>query len=87
MEGAEVIIKKASEFGEAEVWMNERLNRAAPGAIADFLTAFSEDSSSEELEDYGTGLLNSVLKTKPVKKQKKQQVRASVGVSVFATIR
>mmetsp|Transcript_41149 Transcript_41149/g.74002 ORF Transcript_41149/g.74002 Transcript_41149/m.74002 type:complete len:638 (-) Transcript_41149:1944-3857(-) len=73
MEGAEVIIKKASEFGEAEVWMNERLSRAAPGAIADFLTAFSEDSSSEELEDYGTGLLNSVLKTKPVKKQKKQQ--------------
>eukprot|EP00873_Tetraselmis_striata_P010150 jgi/Tetstr1/430414/TSEL_020224.t1 len=72
-EGADVIVKKASEFGEAEVWMNERLSRAAPGAVADFLTAFTEGQSSEELEDYGTGLLDSILKTAPTKPAKKQK--------------
>ncbi|KAK9816689.1 hypothetical protein WJX72_003731 [[Myrmecia] bisecta] len=38
----EVIVKKAKEFGAAEVWMNERLMRAAPGCFADFITAFEE---------------------------------------------
>ena len=33
---------QAKEFGEAEVWMNERLMRAAPGRFADFVTAFEE---------------------------------------------
>jgi serine/threonine protein kinase len=37
-----IIIKKATEFGEAEVWMNERIMRAAPGVAATFITAFSE---------------------------------------------
>jgi hypothetical protein len=37
-----IIIKKATEFGEAEVWMNERLNRAAPDSCATFLTAFPD---------------------------------------------
>ena len=34
---------QAKEFGEAEVWMNERLMRAAPQYFAEFITAF-EDS-------------------------------------------
>lgn len=33
---------QAKEFGEAEVWMNERLMRAAPGRFAEFVTAFEE---------------------------------------------
>lgn len=37
-----IVIKKANEFGEAEVWMNERLSRAAPHAIATFLTAYAD---------------------------------------------
>lgn len=37
-----IIIKKASEFGEAEVWMNERLARAAPMSCATFLTAYPD---------------------------------------------
>ena len=37
-----IIIKKASEFGEAEVWMNERLARAAPSSCATFLTAYPD---------------------------------------------
>ncbi|PSC67135.1 Serine threonine-kinase chloroplastic [Micractinium conductrix] len=38
----EVIVKKATEFGEAEAWMNERMMRWAPKAVAEFVTAFSE---------------------------------------------
>jgi len=37
-----VVVKKATEFGEAEVWMNERMMRAAPQAVARFITAFSD---------------------------------------------
>lgn len=37
-----IIIKKANEFGEAEVWMNERLARAAPTSCATFLTAYPD---------------------------------------------
>ena len=35
-------MKKATEFGEAEVWMNERMMRANPGVAAKFITAFSD---------------------------------------------
>ena len=31
---------QANEFGEAEVWMNERLMRSAPKGFASFVTAF-----------------------------------------------
>jgi serine/threonine protein kinase len=37
-----VIAKRATEFGEAEVWMNERVARAAPGAAAAFVAAFPD---------------------------------------------
>lgn len=37
-----IILKKATEFGEAEVWMNERMMRAAPGVAARFITAFED---------------------------------------------
>ena len=33
---------QAKEFGEAEVWMNERLMRAAPHQFAEFVTAFED---------------------------------------------
>ncbi|WIA41568.1 hypothetical protein OEZ86_008933 [Tetradesmus obliquus] len=35
-----VIVKKAKEFGEAEVWMNERMSRTAPASCAQFLGGF-----------------------------------------------
>ena len=35
---------QAKEFGEAEVWMNERLMRASKRKFAEFLTAFEEDT-------------------------------------------
>ncbi|KAG2452996.1 hypothetical protein HYH02_002333 [Chlamydomonas schloesseri] len=37
-----IIIKKAKEFGEAEVWMNERMSRVAGHHVAEFVTAFDE---------------------------------------------
>lgn len=39
-----VVVKKATEFGEAEVWMNERLTRAAPRHIAQYIGAFNDDN-------------------------------------------
>lgn len=38
------MLPQAKEFGEAEVWMNERLMRVAPSYFAEFITAFEEDS-------------------------------------------
>ena len=35
---------QAKEFGEAEVWMNERLMRASKRKFAEFLTAFEEEA-------------------------------------------
>lgn len=43
----EIILKKATEFGEAEVWMNERMMRANPQVAAKFITAFSEKADPQ----------------------------------------
>ena len=39
-DGQKYVLKRASDYGEAEVWMNERLQVACPGACADFVSAF-----------------------------------------------
>lgn len=41
--GEQVIVKQAKEFGEAEVWMNERMMRIAPEAVAQFVNAFEDE--------------------------------------------
>lgn len=41
-----VVVKKAKEFGEAEVWMNERMARIGGRHCAEFVTAFDESSPS-----------------------------------------
>ena len=43
----QIILKKATEFGEAEVWMNERMMRANPEVAAKFITAFSEKAEPQ----------------------------------------
>mgnify|MGYP000545449805 CR=1 FL=1 len=48
--------------GEAEAWMNERLSRATPGCVAEYITAFKESSVSDEEEASGSGLLSGILK-------------------------
>jgi len=45
-EERDVIVKKANEFGEAEVWMNERLSRACPQTCAEFIAAFDDTIGS-----------------------------------------
>ena len=42
------LLLQAKEFGEAEVWMNERLMRAAPGCFAEFLTAFEAEETASK---------------------------------------
>jgi len=39
-EDAEIVVKKAYEYGEAEVWMNERLERVCPSRVPKFIDAF-----------------------------------------------
>lgn len=39
-DGERVVVKKAKEFGEAETWMNERVERAIPGTCAQFYDSF-----------------------------------------------
>lgn len=41
-----VVVKKAKDFGEAEVWMNERMSRVGGDHCASFITAFGETSPS-----------------------------------------
>jgi hypothetical protein len=67
----DVIIKKATEYGEAEAWMNERLSRAAPACVAEYITAFMESSVSADDEATGSGLLFGLLEDKTKKKKKK----------------
>lgn len=52
----EVVVKKAKEFGEAEVWMNERMARASPGVAAEFVGAF-EEGEAEAAPPRKAGLL------------------------------
>ncbi|CAI5471944.1 unnamed protein product [Closterium sp. Yama58-4] len=46
--GEEFVVKKASEFGAAELWMNERVRRACPQACADFVDGFLEKTKSRD---------------------------------------
>lgn len=39
-----LVVKKASEFGAAEAWMNERVRRACPKACAEYVYGFVEVS-------------------------------------------
>ena len=39
-EDAEIVVKKAYEYGEAEAWMNERLQRVCPNRMAQYVDAF-----------------------------------------------
>ena len=38
------VVKKATEFGAVETWMNERVRRACPNACADFVYGFYDVS-------------------------------------------
>eukprot|EP00803_Ostreobium_quekettii_P001794 evm.model.scf_816.3 EVM.evm.TU.scf_816.3 scf_816:24362-31618(-) len=44
----DVVVKKAKEFGEAEVWMNERVMRVPGRHCAEFITAFEDKAGGRE---------------------------------------
>ncbi|KAL6186630.1 hypothetical protein ACLB2K_042750 [Fragaria x ananassa] len=46
----ELVLKKATEYGAVEIWMNERVRRACANSCADFKYGFLESSSKKEAE-------------------------------------
>lgn len=38
----DLVLKKATEYGAVEIWMNERVRRACPSSCADFVYGFLE---------------------------------------------
>uniref|UniRef100_A0A1J3I990 non-specific serine/threonine protein kinase n=1 Tax=Noccaea caerulescens TaxID=107243 RepID=A0A1J3I990_NOCCA len=46
-EEGEYVLKKATEYGAVEIWMNERVRRACGNSCADFVYGFLEKSSKK----------------------------------------
>ncbi|XP_043715877.1 serine/threonine-protein kinase STN7, chloroplastic-like [Telopea speciosissima] len=46
----DLVLKKATEYGAVEIWMNERVRRACTNSCADFVYGFLESSSKKEGE-------------------------------------
>ncbi|KAL5722253.1 Serine/threonine-protein kinase stn7 [Ranunculus cassubicifolius] len=43
----DLVLKRATEYGAVEIWMNERVRRACPNSCADFVYGFLEKSSKK----------------------------------------
>lgn len=48
--GGDLVLKKATEYGAVEIWMNERVRRACANSCADFIYGFREASSKKSPE-------------------------------------
>ncbi|MCE3049546.1 hypothetical protein HAX54_045134 [Datura stramonium] len=48
--GGDLVLKRATEYGAVEIWMNERVRRACANSCADFLYGFLESSSKKGAE-------------------------------------
>ncbi|CAA0818627.1 Serine/threonine-protein kinase STN7-chloroplastic [Striga hermonthica] len=46
----DIVLKKASEYGAVEIWMNERVRRACANSCADFIYGFLESSAKKGAE-------------------------------------
>ncbi|GMY18295.1 serine/threonine-protein kinase STN7, chloroplastic isoform X1 [Fagus crenata] len=46
----DLVLKKATEYGAVEIWMNERVRRACANSCADFVYGFLETSSKKGAE-------------------------------------
>lgn len=46
----DLVLKKATEYGAVEIWMNERARRACSNSCADFVYGFLENSSKKTSE-------------------------------------
>ncbi|XP_077245148.1 serine/Threonine kinase domain protein [Tasmannia lanceolata] len=47
-----LVLKKATEYGAVEIWMNERVRRACASSCADFVYGFLERSSKGKGDEY-----------------------------------
>ncbi|XP_020595578.1 serine/threonine-protein kinase STN7, chloroplastic-like isoform X1 [Phalaenopsis equestris] len=45
MKQGDLVLKKATEYGAVEIWMNERVRRACASSCADFVYGFQESSA------------------------------------------
>ncbi|KAK9116068.1 hypothetical protein Sjap_015015 [Stephania japonica] len=48
----DLVLKKATEYGAVEIWMNERVRRACASSCADFVYGFLESSSKKGGDEY-----------------------------------
>ncbi|KMZ64271.1 putative Serine/threonine protein kinase [Zostera marina] len=48
----DLVVKKATEYGAVEIWMNERVRRACSSSCATFLYGFLEKSSKDKGDEY-----------------------------------
>ncbi|CAI0458970.1 unnamed protein product [Linum tenue] len=48
--GGDLVLKKATEYGAVEIWMNERVRRACASSCAEYLYGFLESSSKKGSE-------------------------------------
>lgn len=48
--GGDLVLKRATEYGAVEIWMNERVRRACANSCADFIYGFRESSSKKGAE-------------------------------------
>ncbi|XAR65390.1 Non-specific serine/threonine protein kinase [Bertholletia excelsa] len=46
----DLVLKKATEYGAVEIWMNERVRRACASSCAEYIYGFLESSSKKESE-------------------------------------
>ncbi|CAA6671278.1 unnamed protein product [Spirodela intermedia] len=51
-EQGELVLKKATEYGAVEIWMNERVRRACAGSCPDFVYGFLETSKVKGGDEY-----------------------------------
>lgn len=47
-----LVVKKATEYGAVEIWMNERVRRACASSCADFVHGFIESSTKGKGDEY-----------------------------------
>lgn len=47
-----LVVKKATEYGAVEIWMNERVRRACASSCADFVHGFIESSAKGKGDEY-----------------------------------
>lgn len=47
-----LVVKKATEYGAVEIWMNERVRRACASSCADFVHGFIESSTGGKGDEY-----------------------------------